>query len=326
MAAQLLTSYFVSEVYRLSSISPAIVYCFWFTMRVRNVSVNGAHPFLQALLCRLSSGHPLPFIGLFNDSFEMIFVYLAICLLLKKRMTLSLLSFSVAASIKMSALLYAPGALLVFVNEIGFWRTARAAVPAVLFQLLIGTPFLLSHPVEYLSKSFEFSRKFPWFLSHNWKFLPKATFDSTSFHVTLLILHVVTLAVFAYRKGWWRGLNLSERGHAIFCIFACNLIGVAFARSLHFSFYLWYFYTLPFLLVFQAGRLRLWHPFFLVVIEICWNQWKKYDRHDLENTCANWKASLGLTCCHFILLAYLSTRTVGSKDSPLPLADSQKQS
>jgi alpha-1,3-mannosyltransferase len=31
-------------------------------------------------------------------------------------------------------------------------------------------------------------------------------------------------------------------------LFECNFIGIAFARSLHFQFFTWYFYTLPFLL------------------------------------------------------------------------------
>lgn len=323
MGAQLLNSYFVSEIYRLACPEPAVAFCFWFTMRVRNVSVNGevSSSFPPAP----TGSHPPSFQGLFNDSFEMVFIHLAVFLLLRKKMSRALLSFSVAASIKMSALLYAPGALLVFLKEMGPLGTARAAIPAVVFQIAVAFPFLQQYPAEYLSRSFEFTRKFPWFLSHNWKFLPEETFDSSVFHVALLVSHVLVLLVFAYRKGWVRGRDLSEPSEIVFCILACNLIGVTFARSLHFSFYLWYFYSLPFLLVHQAGRFRLWHPFFLVAIEICWNQWKKHSASDLLNTCANWKASLGLTCCHFILLAYLLTQTQGAKAGP-PLPTSAKQS
>ena len=31
-------------------------------------------------------------------------------------------------------------------------------------------------------------------------------------------------------------------------LFTSNLVGMAFARSLHYQFYVWYFYSLPFLL------------------------------------------------------------------------------
>lgn len=31
-------------------------------------------------------------------------------------------------------------------------------------------------------------------------------------------------------------------------LFSSNLVGMVFARSLHYQFYVWYFYSLPFLL------------------------------------------------------------------------------
>ena len=31
-------------------------------------------------------------------------------------------------------------------------------------------------------------------------------------------------------------------------LFTSNLVGMVFARSLHYQFYVWYFYSLPFLL------------------------------------------------------------------------------
>ena len=319
MGVQWLTSFFVSEIYRMASLHPFISFFFLCTMRGRNISVNG---FFLCLFLSVSQSHfILVETGLFNDPFEMLFVYLAIYLLLKKRMTWSLLAFSAAVSVKMSALLYAPGALLVFLSQIGLKKTIVSAIPAVALQIVVGLPFLLTFPWPYLSRSYEFSRTFHWFLSHNWKFLPEEIFNSRIFHACLLALHLSFLAMFAYRKGWFR-LNLNEPGEAVYCMFVGNLVGMAFSRSLHYSFYLWYMYTLPFMLVHRAGKLEYWHSLFLLVIEICWNQWTKYDPLNIPKSCASWKASLVLTCCHMLFLAYLLTEQQVRK-SLLPT--SQKQ-
>lgn len=279
----MLTSYLVSEIYKMSNLRPPYVaLLLWITLRARNVFVN----------------------GLFNDCFEMLFVYLAIYLLLKKRYTASLFCFSAAASVKMSALLYAPGAVFVFLSQIGIQRTLISAIPGVLLQVILPLPFLLTYPTAYITKSFEFTRNFHWFLSHTWKWLPRPVFESRAFHISLVFAHLLMLGVLAHRKGWFDGQNLAERGQQVFCIFLCNFVGVAFARSLHYSFYIWYFHTLPLLLVYQAGRLRVWHLVALIAVEICWNQWKPYNEFDLTNSCPERRTTFVLTCLHFALLAY----------------------
>ncbi|ETO05694.1 hypothetical protein RFI_31701 [Reticulomyxa filosa] len=58
--------------------------------------------------------------------------------------------------------------------------------------------------------------------------------------------------------------------YALDCLFLCNFIGIVFAKSLHYQFYVWYFHTLPYL----CWRSDLWLIFkwlWIFIIEIVWN-------------------------------------------------------
>jgi ALG3 protein len=58
--------------------------------------------------------------------------------------------------------------------------------------------------------------------------------------------------------------------HIVYVMFASNYIGIVFCRSMHYQFYSWYFFTLPFLL--WRSRLNgLFQLLALVAIEYCWN-------------------------------------------------------
>jgi alpha-1,3-mannosyltransferase len=85
-------------------------------------------------------------------------------------------------------------------------------------------------------------------------------------------------------------------------IFTSNFIGVAFARTLHYQFYVWYFHTLPYL---------LWHArviplavkiLVLLVVEVAFN----------VHPATPWSSAM-LQVAHFILL-------VGLYVSPAPRA------
>ena len=65
----------------------------------------------------------------------------------------------------------------------------------------------------------------------------------------------------------------SHRPSASYIVTLCflmNFVGIVFARSMHYQFYVWYFHTLPWLLYVtplpNGVRLGL-----LVAIEYCWN-------------------------------------------------------
>jgi len=251
-------------------------------------------------------------LGLFNDTIEMMFIYLAIYLLLQGKWLSSLLSFSVAVSTKMSALLFAPSAVLIFISNIGFKKTMIYSIPALMYQILIALPFL-NHPWSYFSRSFEFSRQFFWSLSHNWKFLPEEVFLSRWFQITLLFCHIFFLALF-YKKFWFSTQILSQKMEQVSCLFIGNFIGVIFSRSLHYSFYIWYFHSLPFLIFHLKEKLTLKYFIFgfsiLLAIEICWNQWFPYNSNDPVHSCASQKASFVLTCLHFLILSLLYSKKV----------------
>jgi alpha-1,3-mannosyltransferase len=222
---------------------------------------------------------------LFNDAIQAVLVYFSIALLARNYWTAGCLAFSASVAIKMNALLYAPALALVLCQALG---PLRAFVHIVVvcggLQLLLGAPFLWYAPGSYISKAFEFSRVFMYKWSVNGAFLPEHVFVDKRLAVALLVGHLFTLLIFGHfrwtaagsgglvglvsvrhpesrlwlvGREWWDWasryrVRRLRRSHVIHCMFSCNLIGIAFARTLHYQFYLWYFHTLP-LLVFSSA-------------------------------------------------------------------------
>lgn len=75
-------------------------------------------------------------------------------------------------------------------------------------QVVLGAPFLLTNPVAYIVGSFNLGRVFLFEWTVNWRFLPEDVFVHPGFHITLLVLHVAILAVFA--RHWYRYCYYSE--------------------------------------------------------------------------------------------------------------------
>jgi hypothetical protein len=71
-----------------------------------------------------------------------------------------------------------------------------------IFQLLLGAPFLLTNPVAYMVGSFNLGRVFLFEWTVNWRFLSEELFVHPGFHISLLLLHVGLLAIFA--QPWFR--------------------------------------------------------------------------------------------------------------------------
>ncbi len=75
------------------------------------------------------------------------------------------------------------------------------------------------------------------------------------------------------------------------CLFVSNLIGVVFARSLHYQFYVWYYHSLPFLLWSAPHLTTPLRLAILASIEWVWNVYP-----------ATPTSSLVLVACHAILV------------------------
>ncbi|KAH7103723.1 glycosyltransferase family 58 protein [Auriculariales sp. MPI-PUGE-AT-0066] len=198
--------------------------------------------------------------------------------------------YSLALSVKMSVILYLPAVLLILFKRRGLMRGATLVATIVQLQVLLGLPFLRTHPREYLAGAFDLSRVFLYKWTVNWRFVPEDVFLSRPFATTLLLGHVGALVAFGLFR-WCRrdggAFVLLERGlrrpseppsmqptlsadHVITLLATSNLIGMLFARSLHYQFYSWYAHQLPLL----AWRTKLPVPMrlgLLAAIEYAWN-------------------------------------------------------
>jgi alpha-1,3-mannosyltransferase len=219
-------------------------------------------PWFVLLLSLSKRLHSIFMLRLFNDGPTMFLALVAVMLFLRHRWVWGCLLFSLAVSIKMNVLLLAPGLLLLLIrNTGGWWGAFKHILLCGIVQLVLGAPFLASHPMSYLIKSFELGRVFTFEWTVNWKFLPQDVFVSKYLALALLVGHLGTLFVLGYR---WFGPNLSKWGTAsrdsprliALVLFASNFVGIAFARSLHAQFWSWYALTVPFLAA--STPLPLW--------------------------------------------------------------------
>jgi alpha-1,3-mannosyltransferase len=120
------------------------------------------------LLCLSKRVHSIFVLRLFNDCFAMTFLHAAMVLIMYHKWYLGLVIFSAAVSIKMNVLLFAPSLLLLMLKAMSIKGVFFALLGAAALQVLLGMPFLLSHPVEYISRAFNLGRVFIhfWCLYH----------------------------------------------------------------------------------------------------------------------------------------------------------------
>ncbi|KAM8838693.1 dol-P-Man:Man(5)GlcNAc(2)-PP-Dol alpha-1,3-mannosyltransferase [Synchiropus picturatus] len=270
-------------------------------------------PYVFFFMCCASYRiHSIYVLRLFNDPVAMMLLFAAVNLFMDGRWTLGCAVYSLAVSVKMNVLLFAPGLLFLLLSEFGLARTIPKLSLCAGIQLVLGLPFLLENPVGYMSRAFDLGRQFMFKWTVNWRFLPEWLFLNRYFHLLLLAAHLLTLLLFALRC-WKRSsdgtLDLlknptkrkvppqkSTVDDIVLVLFTSNFIGMCFSRSLHYQFYVWYFHTLPFLL-WSGGVKKLGHLLRVLILGLIELSWNTY-----PSTCSS---SAALHACHFIILLSL---------------------
>ncbi|XP_044261269.1 lethal(2)neighbour of tid protein [Tribolium madens] len=294
--------------------------------------------------------HSIYVLRLFNDPIAVLLFYISLNLFISNRWFIGSFFYSLAVSIKMNILLYAPCLLVAYLTNLTLVETILNLFICGLVQLILGAPFLYTNPWSYLKGSFDLGRVFEHKWTVNYRFLPREIFESRLLHLGLLSCHILLLLVFApllkrylssyaklklvtdqvkiqlhdeRRKRQKEDEKLSKEQRAflesfekqikggrevkneeskfedkmskvtqlfVLPFFVTNLIGIVFARSLHYQFYSWYFHSLLYL-VFCTGFRRPVMFLLLGLLEYCWNV---YPSTDLSSAL--------LHLCHFVLL------------------------
>lgn len=232
---------------------------------------------------------------MFNDGVQMILLYAAVALFATDRWSLGCFVWSLSLSVKMNALLFAPGLAMLLCQARGpagaLWRFLLLGAGP---QIALGLPFLLHAPRSYLSKAFELTRVFEYKWSVNGAFLSEETFLDRRLSLFLLACHLISLIWFGHYR-WtepeslglfgligfrrakgkltWRFGTSRRRldpSHVAFVLLSANFVGIVFARTLHYQFYVWYAHALPLL----VWRTRLPAPLKIAVpaiVELIFN-------------------------------------------------------
>jgi alpha-1,3-mannosyltransferase len=124
--------------------------------------------------CLSKRVHSIFVLRLFNDGPTMLLFYGALYLFTRQYWNVGCIVFSLAVSVKMNVLLFAPGLLLLLLQvSDGLAHVVyRLLLYCALPQLILGAPFLLTHPIHYLRKAFELDRVFFYKWTVNWKVRP----------------------------------------------------------------------------------------------------------------------------------------------------------
>ncbi|KAI0005973.1 glycosyltransferase [Russula compacta] len=237
-------------------------------------SAGGVPNWIVLLLPLSKRLHSIYVLRLFNDVWAVVLTQLSLLALSGGLSDLA----TIALSVKMSVLLYLPAFLVVLVKQRGLATTIRLSFTILSLQGLLAYPFLLEHPLSYVKNAFDFGRVFLYRWTVNWRFLSEDRFLDPKFanalllgHASVLIAGAIAVINRAIQRPSRPGSPIPVTANEVITIaMTSNLIGILFARSLHYQFYSWYAYQVPFL----AWRTR--YPtviklLIIGVIEYAWN-------------------------------------------------------
>lgn len=160
--------------------------------------------------------HSIYVLRLFNDPVAILFLYAALNLYLDGKWSWGSVCLSLGVSIKMNVLLFAPAIFLLFIASLGLWGTVKQLVICGTIQIALGAPFLATYPLQYLKGSFDLGRVFDHKWTVNYRFLNVDFFENRIFHLALLGLHILLLAIFTgfsynYMQKYCRLRNLQKQ-------------------------------------------------------------------------------------------------------------------
>ncbi|KAI1327476.1 glycosyltransferase family 58 protein [Xylariaceae sp. FL0255] len=240
-------------------------------------------PYVFPLLILSKRLHSIFVLRCFNDCFAVFFLWLSIYLFQKRTWTVGSFAYTWGLGIKMSLLLVLPAIGVILLLGRGFAVSISMAIIIAQVQFILAVPFLRENAQGYLSRAFELSRQFFFKWTVNWRFIGEETFLSRPFALGLLGMHVLVLTWFITNK-WLKPtgkplpkiltslLTLTspftsvEEQHiaaqvtpeyVMTTILSANVIGLLFARSLHYQFYSYLAWSTPYLL-WRSGA----HPVF----------------------------------------------------------------
>lgn len=254
-------------------------------------------PYIFPLLILSKRLHSVFVLRCFNDCFAAFFLWLCILFFQRREWTIGALAYSIGLGVKMSLLLVLPAVVIVLYLGRGFKGALRLLWLMVQVQLLLAIPFITTNWRGYLGRAFELSRQFKFEWTVNWRMLGEELFLSRGFSITLLAFHAIVLLAFIL--GRW--LKIRERtvlgmipyvirfrspfteqeeraishrvvtpGYVMSTILSANVVGLLFARSLHYQFYAYLAWATPYLLWTASPNLFVVAPLWAAQ-EWAWN-------------------------------------------------------
>ncbi|KAI0543034.1 glycosyltransferase [Xylaria digitata] len=231
-------------------------------------------PYVFPLLILSKRLHSIFVLRCFNDCFAVLFLWLTIYLFQRRAWTLGTGAYTLGLGIKMSLLLVLPAVGVILLLGRGFTGSLQLAAIIAQVQFTLAVPFLRANTQGYLSRAFELSRQFFFKWTVNWRFVGEDAFLSRPFALSLLALHASVLVWFVLnkwlklaRKPWTailapiltlrspfsaqEELQVSAQvtpEYVMTTMLSANVIGLLFARSLHYQFYSYLAWSTPYLL------------------------------------------------------------------------------